>query len=366
MPFTIPSLTELDERIQSDFKSRIDGAKSLLRRSVLKIQARAYAGACRLLYGYLKYEKDQIFISTADTDSLDIHGNEYGVPRKDAAKSVGLGTATGTSGSPIAKGSEIVNDAGLSYFTDDSYTIGLDGTVQIAFTAEEAGEKYNDDSGISLYFVSPPSGVDSEIIVGINGIESGLDEESDDDYRPRVLTRKRRAPHGGADFDYENWALEVSGVTRAWAIAGYYGDGTVGLAFVRDNDSSIIPSASEKEKVRQYIINHNDLTTGLEVGIPVGALPGLIMVDLSEYTIPFSFKIIPNTQDAIAEVRTKLSDLLKAKGGPGKTIYLSDIDVAISSAPTETAHRLIYPTEDIGIPVNRVPVLGEVTGQDYT
>lgn len=365
MPFDRPTLTEIDTRIQTDFKTRIDGATSLLRRSILKVQARVYAGACHLLYGYLQYQKDQLFVTTSDAENLELHGNEYGVSRKAPVQATGTATATGTSGTVIPDNTELISDNGASYFIDAEYTIATTGTVTIAFTAEDYGEASNDDSGILLYFVSPIAGVDSYVTVGITGIDGGLDEESDDDYRARVLTRKRRAPHGGAYFDYENWALEVSGVTRAWAIPEYYGVGTVGLAFVRDDDSSIIPSAAEMATVRAYLVEHTDPLTGLTVGIPVGAEPGLIMIELQEEALNFTVMVSPNSATVQSEIETKLTDLILTKGGPGQTIYMSDIDAAISASSSEAAHKTISPTDDLASATNRVPVLGTVTLQDY-
>jgi len=364
MPFDRPTLSELDERIQSDFKTRIDGATSLLRRAILKIQARVYAGACHLIYGYLQYEKNQLFVTTADTDDLEVHGNEYGVARKSPTKAIGSGAATGTSGTVIPAGTELISDADKSYFTDEEYILAS-GAATVSFTAEEYGEESNDEGGIYLYFVSPIAGVDSYITVDSSGITGGLDEEEDEDYRARVLTRKRRAPHGGADFDYENWMLEISGNTRAWAIPEYYGIGTVGCAFVRDDDTSIIPSAAEMATTREYLVEHTDPLTGLTVGCPVGAEPGLIMIELQEETLDFTIMISPNNSTVQSEVEEKLRDMILIKGGPAKTIYLSDIDAAISASATEVAHKTISPTDDIGIASNRVPVLGTVTLQDY-
>lgn len=365
MPFDRPTLTEIDTRIQTDFKTRIDGATSLLRRSILKVQARVYAGACHLLYGYLQYQKDQLFITTSDTENLELHGNEYGVAKKDPVKATGTATATGTAGIAIPISSELISDNGTSYFTDAEYTIGLTGSVDVNFTAEDYGEAGNDDGGILLYFVSPIASVNSYVTVNSSGIDGGLDEEDDEAYRARILTRKRRAPHGGAYFDYENWALEISGNTRAWAIPEYYGVGTVGLAFVRDDDSSIIPSAAEMATTRAYLVEHTDPLTGLTVGIPVGAEPGLLMIELQEESLDFTLMVSPNNSTVKAEIESKLEDLILTKGGPGQTIYLSDIDAAISASATEVAHKTIYQTDDLASATNRVPVLGTVTLQDY-
>lgn len=364
MPFDRPTLSEIDTRIQTDFKTRIDGATSLLRRSILRIQARVYAGACHLIYGYLQYEKDQLFVTTADTDDLETHGSEYGVARKPPTRATGTGIATGTDGVSVPTNQPLISFSGELYHVADTYTIAS-GHAHISVVADSFGEIGNDDGGIELYFASPVVGIDSVITIDSSGITGGTDEEDDDDYRQRILARKRRAPHGGAEFDYTNWMLEVAGVTRSWTIPEYYGIGTVGCAFVRDDDSSIIPSEAEKETVRDYLIEHVDPLTGLTVGIPVGAEPGLIMIDLSEQSLDFTIMVSPNNATVQSEIETQLTDLLLTKGGPGQTLYLSDIDAAISSSSSETAHKTIYPTDDIGTATNRVPVLGTVTLQDY-
>lgn len=366
MAWERPTLTELDTRIQTDFKTRIDGASSLLRRSILKIQARVYAGACHLLYGYLQYQKDQIFVTTCDADNLELHGNEYGVAKRDPQKATGTAEATGTATKIIPAGTELISDSDLSYFVDESYTIPASGTIDIDFTAEDYGELYNDAGSITLYFVSPIAGVDSAVTVDVNGIDGGLDEEDTEDYRERVLARKRRAPAGGTLTDYKNWCLEVPGVTRAWAIDEYYGIGTVGIAFARDNDSSIIPSSAEKDEVLEYLYEHTDPTTGMTVGVPVGARPGVIMIDTELEELHFTLKIYPNNSTVQGEIEEKMEDLILKRGGPGVTIYESDQDAAISSAPSETAHKIMSPAADISTATNKIPVLGTITYQDYS
>ncbi len=364
MAFERPTLQEIDERIQNDFKNRIEGSTSFLRRSMIKIMARVYAGAVHLIYGYLFYMSRQLFVSTADTIYLEKHGNELGVTRTDAVKAIGSATATGTVGSIIPTNTELESNSGLKYLIDEEI-IFISTTALVTFTAEQTGSEYNDDSGISLFFVSPIAGIDSTVTVDSDGIYNGLDEEEDEPYRQRILTRKRQPPHSGAAFDYVNWALEVSGVTRAWAFSEIYGIGTIGLAFVRDNDPSIIPIESQKEDVREYILYHIDPLTGLEVGIPVTAKQGFFILDLELETLDFTIKITPNTPTAQAEITQKLRDIIIARGGPGETLYLSDISQAISLSPTTRAHKIIYPTDDIGTATDKVPVLGTITFQDY-
>ena len=364
MPFQRSTLQEIIDRITSDFQTRITGATSLLRRSVLRVIARVNAGVFHLLYEYLDYQARQLFASTADEAGLEAIASEYGIIREAAVEAVGSGAVTGTTGVTIPAGSQLTSTNDQTYETDEDVTIA-GGTGTVAFTATVAGEDGNDDAGITLTFVSPIAGVSTSLTVDADGIYDGEDEESDDDLRARVLFRKRQPPHGGAYFDYEIWAKEVSGVTRSWAFPQYMGVGTIGLAFVRDNDDSIIPNESQMATVRAYIVEHEDPGTGLTIGCPVTAEPGLIMIELTQQSIDFNISIYPNSAVVRSAVEDALTDLIEREGGPGETIYLSEINEAISLATGEEYHTLTAPIADITAATNKVHVLGTVTFTSY-
>lgn len=364
MPFTRSSLQTIIDRVTSDYQTRITGATSILRRSVLRVIARVSAGAFHLLYEYLDYQARQLFVSTADEAGLEAIAAEYGIVRKAAEAAVGSGTVTGTDGVVITAGSELRSTDDQVYEVDSDATIS-GGTATVDFTAVVAGDDGNDDAGILLTFVSPIAGASTTLTVDADGIYDGTDEESDDELRARVLLRKRRPPHGGAEFDYEAWMLEYSGVTRAWAFSLYSGAGTVGLAFVRDNDTNIIPNASQRAAVLAYVVEHEDPGSGETVGCPVTAEPGLSMIEMTELSVDLSISIYPNTATVQAAVEASLEDLFYREGGPGETVYLSEISEAISSTAGEQYHALTAPVADVTATQTQVHVLGTVTFSDY-
>lgn len=365
MPFERPTLTELKTRIQADVETRVTGGTILLRRAVLKVLATVFAGIAHIMYGYLDYKSKQLFATTADTEGLANIGDEYGLNRESATYATGSGTATGTNGAIIPAGSELESTDGNLYTVDTAATIS-GGTATIDFTASTANADSNDDAGITLTFVSPISGIDTEVTVDSDGITGGADEEEDDGYRERILLRKRQPPHGGAVFDYEKWALEVDGVTRAWAFGEYQGVGTVGVAFVRDDDDgSIIPDATERDEVEDYIIEHTDPASGETVGIPVTAEPGLFIIELTPLSINITVAIYPNTTAVQNAIETELEDLILRDGGPGETIYLSRINEAISLAEGEERHSLTLPITDQAATNTQIHTLGTVTFTDY-
>lgn len=360
MPFTRPKLSEIVDRIDSDFLSRITDSGLLLRRSVLNIIARVYAGAVHLLYGFLDFQSKQLFATTADSTGLDIIGNEFGIARDSASKAIGGGTSTGTNGITAPAGSVLISGDGNRYLTDADATIET-GSTLLTYTAETANSDSNDIAGITLTFVNPIAGINTNVTVDSSGITDGDDAETDDDYRERILQRKRQAPHGGAEFDYEVWAKEVAGVTRAWSLPLFNGIGTIGLTFVRDNDTSIIPSASELTEVEDYIISHDDPATGKQVGIPVTAQPGLFVFAPTELEVDFEIQIDPNSASVQNSVTNELIDLILRDGGAGQTLRLSRISEAISLATGEIRHVLDSPVADVTATTQQVHVLGTIT-----
>ena len=364
MPFTRNSLQEIVDRIVSDFQTRITGATSLLRRSTLNIIAKINAGAFHLLYEYLDYQARQLFITTADEAGLETHASEYGITRNAAVAATGSGAVTGTNGSLIASGTELQSTDDQIYEVDEDVTIAA-GVGTVDFTAVVAGSDGNDDAGITLSFVNPIVGVSTDVTVDSDGIVGGTDIETDAALRLRVLARKRQPPHGGAASDYENWALEVSGTTRAWCIPQYNGAGTVGLAFVRDDDDTIIPTSTLRDAMETYIIEHEDPASGVTVGIPVTAEPGFYVIVMTELAVDFNISIYPNTAAVQAAVQTQLEELILNEGGPEQTLYLSRISEAISNTTGEQRHTLTTPASDTTAAANQVHVLGTITWGDY-
>ena len=362
MPFTRPTLQEIVDRIEQDLLSRIESSSTLLRRAVLKVISRVYAGAAHLLYGYLSYIKDQIFVSSSDEENLEIAGGELGIIKKAAEYAHGTVIATGTSGVTIPAKAVIQFPDNQQYTVDSAAYITL-GIAYLDITAVVPGIEGNQNNGMVGTFVSPIVGVNSSVTVDADGIIDGSDTESVDALRNRVLLRKSLPPQGGAHNDYEMWALEIPGVTRAWTLESYMGPGTVGLAFVRDNDPSIIPTEVQMEEMYAYLVSHTDNITGQVLGKPVTAK--LFIVDLSLYTLNFIIRLLPNTPTVQSLVADKLTQLINTSGGPDVPLYETDFDVAISQASGHITHAVDFPVGDFGCPVNRVPVMGTITFLEY-
>ncbi|AMK09658.1 baseplate J/gp47 family protein [Pseudodesulfovibrio indicus] len=350
MPFDRPSLSDLISRVKADIESRLAGADASQRRTLLGILAVVEAGAVHGLYGYLDWIAAQGMPDTADAEQLERWASIWGKQRKSAASATGLVTFTGSDGSVIPTGTVVSRSDGLEFSTTEDGTIAA-GSAAVAVTAVEAGADANTAAGVKLKLVSALSGVQSTAVAG--ELSGGADVEGDGDLRSRLLARIRQAPHGGADFDYVAWALEVSGVTRAWVYPLELGAGTVTVRVMTDGTTEDgIPAAETVDAVQTYLDAARPVTAEVFVVAPV-AVP-----------MDPAISISPNTEAVQAAIEAELGDMLLRAAEPGATIRVSHLREAISIATGEADHVLLSPAADVAHAVGEVATLGTITWSD--
>jgi uncharacterized phage protein gp47/JayE len=348
MAFARPSLKDLIARTVADLVARLELQGSVLRRAAVRVLATVWSGLVHSLHGHLDYTARQILVSTADGDGLDDHGADFQLPRLAATYAVGSVTLTGTNGSDIPAGTRVQRTDGVEYSTDvDAVVAG--GTATVAATAVLAGADGNADAATVLNLVEAVPGIDAGGTVAAGGMVGGADTESHDDYRARLLDRKRNTPQGGADSDYIAWAKEIAGVTRVWVYPLELGAGTVTVRFVRDNDASPIPDAGEVTAVANHIATKRPVTAQVTVVAPV-ANP-----------VAITLHINPDTPAIRAAVTAELAAMFKADAEPGTTILLSHINEAISLATGEDDHVLTVPAANVPMATGQFPTLGVIT-----
>lgn len=350
MPFQRPTLPEIIQRTFSDLTSRLQLKGALLRRSVVGVLARVLAGASHLLHGHLDYLAKQINPGTADGVWLALWANVWGVARREAEFSVGTINFVGTiEGATIPAGSNVKRSDGIEFATQADATIA-GGVASADVRAVDAGAAGNTDAGVTLTLVFPIAGVNSSATVDADGLTNGSDVELDESLRARLLLRIQKPPQGGDADDYVQWALDVPGVTRAWCYPLHLGPGTVGVTFMRDDDTpSPIPSTDEVAAVQSYIDGVRPVTAQVTVFAPVPD------------TLNFQISITPSTDAVKAAITAELDDFMRREAEPGGTLFLSRINEAISTASGEVDHTLIAPAANVVSATGHIPQRGTIT-----
>lgn len=322
MAFTRPTLSEIYARIVADMESRLTDNVTILRRALLRVLAAVFAGAVHILYGYLTFIADQLFPDTALRDWLERHGFIWGVDRKAASFAIGTFTFSGVATTPVPAGTRVARDSdGIEYATDTLDTVGGGGTVDIAATAVEPGVGGNMTDPTDCALVEPIVGISGVVLSG--DFAGGADEETDEDYRARILFRIQEPPAGGTAADFKRWAEEVSGVDKAWTFPITPSAGAVTVAYL---------GTAAEATVEAYIEALMPVTTDLFI----------VKLTGSAYILPFDIyiKLDPNTAEQQAAIVANLEAHVAAVAAPGENLLWSQIENAVSTAGPD--NFLIY------------------------
>lgn len=347
MPFVRPTLPELIDRVTTDISGRVTGVQSaVLRRSLLGILARSEAGAVHMLYGFLEWAARQAIIDTAEKEYLERWAAIWKIFRKAADYSTGGALLAGAVGSTLLAGTLLQRQDGVQYrvLADGVFT-GT--TLQPTIVAVEPGANGDTPAGTPLVLVSPVAGVQSTGSAATD-IDGGLDVETDTQLLNRLLKRIRQPPHGGAAPDYELWALEVPGVTRAWVYPLEMGLGTVTVLFVCDGETNIIPGSAKVAEVQAYINERAPVTAEVFVAAPVPD------------PLNLAVKISPNTVAVQASVRAEVEDLIVRDSKPGSPILISRLREAVSIAAGEADNQITSPIADVPHSAGHMAVPGTI------
>jgi uncharacterized phage protein gp47/JayE len=321
MPFERPSIETIYGRMKADLEQRLDHTNWIFE-SMLLIALVVFAGAIYLVYGFLVRLSKELFFTTAD-EFVPWHHQLWGLPEKDANKaSTGENgyRFTGVDATVIDRYTEVQTAGGVVFRTDEEVTI-TSGSALVGLTAKVKGSEGNVESS-TMTLVSPIIGVDSEgtVLVQPTG---GTDAETVDEGIARLLQRTRNPPGSGNRGDYERWALEVSGVGRAWTRSAteWKGAGTCAV-IVATSDLSIV-DAQTRTAVTEYIEDRR----------PIGA--DVDIVDPVPVSFGFEISITPDTSSLRSAILEALGELFLTTSQPGGTLEISKIRKAISTTSVE-------------------------------
>ncbi len=261
---------------------------------------------------------------------------------------------TGNNGAVVAAGSVLQSANGIQFAVDADVAIAA-GTAQVSVTVLEGfeGSQGNMDAGTTLSLVNPIAGVDTDGTVD-STVTVGVDTESDDDLRARLLFTIRNPPDGGSDNDYTRWATEVAGVTRAWVYKNALGRGTVLVLIVMDNSlTGPIPDPGTVAAVQAYIDDPSRRPVTADVTVAGPTADPLAM----------SIQISPNTPDIQDAITAEMVDYMLRSSRPAKVdgeviLPISQIRETVSIASEDEADNIVVaPAANVTANKWHMPVL---------
>jgi uncharacterized phage protein gp47/JayE len=327
MPWKTPTLKEVRTYTRDYVLAQL-GAKAMVPNSVLRIMSDAMSGLSHLVLLYIDWLSKQLLPDTAETEWLDRHGQIWLVNadgskgRKAATYAHGDLLFTGVTGIIVPSGTLLGAASGIQYQTTADATMGDSGAIASAVSLT-AGIQGNLPDGQSIGLTSPLTNVDASATT-YGDMTGGADTETDDELRERILRRIQQPPMGGAQYDYEAWALAVPGVTRAWA-APEQGVGTITVRFLMDDLRASDDGWPTPEDVRT-VANYIDSKR------PVTVKDCFVLAPIKEFIDVTIANLVPDTTNVRGAIEQSIRDMLFAKAMPGQTIFAAWISYAIMNA----------------------------------
>jgi uncharacterized phage protein gp47/JayE len=348
MPWQTPALRDVRSLVRDAVNASLPGADASVPNSVLRVMTDNQGALCHLTLQYVDWLALQLLPDTSETEWLDRHGQIWLV-NADGSKGRKLATlSSGTAsfqslidGVVVPQGTVLQSGVNLPAGFDSPNNVVMFETLEditcymaapsIAnIRALDGGAFGNLDPGTGLTIAPYIANMtDMATVISLAG---GTDTETDDELRARILLRIQQPPMGGDVEDYVQWALQVPGVTRAWAVSEM-GIGTITVRFMMDDlraDNNGFPNATDVATVQAYIDSKRPVTTkDCFVLSPIQTPIDITITNL-----------VPRTDETYAEIEASVQAMLFKMAAPGQTIYAAWINYAIMNAASVVSYDL--------------------------
>lgn len=222
----------------NSFQEKFDNKLRLLPKSFVVVLSKVLAGIFIINYKLCGWFYLQLFPDTASFDEVNVMGHSvrplvklgmlFGVGEPTSGQSwEGIATVTVVNeGHTIMMGTQLKSDrTGLVYVTSETVTTEGE-SVEVSVYCSQSGSIGNLSEGDELKFVSPLGFVEQTTVVA-DTTRSGIDDETEEHYRSRVVNRYSSQPQGGALSDYRIWAFDAKGVLQTYPYNGENSPGDV-------------------------------------------------------------------------------------------------------------------------------------------
>lgn len=242
---TIPTIKKLYTGIISDLETKYGDTISSFGKVFLRAMAGVQAGKLHLFYLGLGKLQKNIFVDTADSETIGgtlerfgrVKINRNPFPAIAAEYNVRL---SGSIGAIIPASSTFKSDdnslnPSMLFILDNAFTLvtGSDIIVLRALTSGTISALNNADT---LTSTSPIALVNSSVVV-TGAAQQPVDAETIEQYRQQVINSYQLSPQGGAAVDYRLWSQDASGVANVYPYAANGNKNEVDL-YVESNISS--------------------------------------------------------------------------------------------------------------------------------
>lgn len=294
---------------------------------------------------------------------LDKHAARVGLSRKAAQAAETTLEITGVAGTILPAGflfatPKTAISENIEFAVVESVTISAEGTASPLVRCTETGTIGNVPANSITLMSSPIGGV--AVITNPKAATGGIETESDDALRERIMERERsnESSYVGNDNDYKRWAKEVDGVGSVVVVPEWMGKGTGTVKLIVMDANGSPANNTILTAVYNHIISPDDRDSRLA---PIEAI--LTVTTAEPISIAVSANVIleegVEPETVLAAYRTNLLAYFEEAKAENSVRY-----TRVCSVLSETAGVLDYTnlllnggTANIGITADDYPTI---------
>jgi hypothetical protein len=225
--FENKTIEEIRDLLINAFNFYFNKKIRLLPKSFIRVLSVVLAGIFITLYKQIGWLFLQLFPETAYWKEVNILGSRVrplvkwgvligaGIPRTGTQWKGEIAINVTNKNTILLGGAQLKSElTGKLYITDTAKFLSDDAET-VGITCVNTGSAGNIKKGDTLKFVNPLGNVNKTAAV-ISVTNDGTDDETEGEYRYRVVNRYRMQPQGGALADYRIWASDVPGVLSVY------------------------------------------------------------------------------------------------------------------------------------------------------
>lgn len=326
--------------------------------------------AAELAEEYIEIQiyRDQTYLLDAVGENLDRKGADFTILRETATQAERLGELIDTSGNlinlPIGSRFSVPE----SDMTITFYIKGYISTGKPIFVCEQAGTAGNEYYGELL----PLFAINNLKEAKITGIQKpAQNDESDDDYRARIISRLNSKSFGGNIADYKQYVDDISGTSEPKVFPVWNGGGTVKISVLDSQYNAITDEF--KQQIKEIIDPEEYSGQGMGTA-PIGhvvtvSTPTNTTVNIKAQVVLDSVSLGQIKTDVEENLENYFLSVRRTWANSEKTnIFISQVIAAIlqtAGVKNVTNVELNDLEEDITLEDTAqeqfIPILGEVT-----
>lgn len=306
------TIEEIRQQFIDNLEARLGAPLKALPKSFEFALSWAVAGVVFLVYKFSEFITAQQFVTTAKLGDIKLISATIN-PLRYWGETIGEGPpfpaqgATGTASvsvlvqsGALALGAILQRQDGVRYQTIQAQALNA-ATITINIESIDSGANTTLTPGTILSFLSPIANLAQAATV-LTSSSSGRDEETEENYRKRVLRRFQARPQGGAISDYIFWATSVTGVKDAYPYTSTSAPGRVDL-YIQSTDNNGIALQPLIDQVNQAVEFDQ---SGVASRRPVGAF----IVVLSMVRVNYNVSVIGLVAESLPAAKTAIANAI--------------------------------------------------------